>query len=273
MLNFLQIFYDVNKIGGSHASKEAFCVWWVSSNLLWSLCTSTFYNYLCLTVERYVAITRPQHYDEEKIKRYMWIIIIAIWCIGFLTHTLEFVLIFDYIDVEGFGMCILKTDVLSDAVHTLYYTMYAIVIFFGPATAVLVMYTHIAVVIRRVKRDRAAAIPAEQKESTAADASMAVTLTIIVLFYMLCNCWHSVNLILLIMRSRVLFELYYIIEWLVLFNAALNPFMLFWRFKDYRRHFRLLLCAFRQGAYRAWKGESTTTTDGTDGIQTISTGV
>ena len=49
-------------------AQELACRFWLSTYLLWGFATASGYNLTFLTIERYLAITKPMKYDAEAVR-------------------------------------------------------------------------------------------------------------------------------------------------------------------------------------------------------------
>ena len=61
---------------------DVFCNVWLSTYVMWSTISSSAYNLVFLTLERYVAIVNPMKYDREKVMRRLPIVIVLAWISG-----------------------------------------------------------------------------------------------------------------------------------------------------------------------------------------------
>ena len=75
----------INNLQMSSASGfllELFCSAWLSTYTMWACVTSSSYNLVLITMERYLAITDPMGYDREQVMRRLpWVICVA-WLSG-----------------------------------------------------------------------------------------------------------------------------------------------------------------------------------------------
>ena len=67
---------------GSKFTEDVFCHVWLSTYIMGSLVIASTYNLVCITLERYFAITNPMKYDKQKVLKRLPIVIAVAWCSG-----------------------------------------------------------------------------------------------------------------------------------------------------------------------------------------------
>ena len=83
-----EIFNTLGMVSDSRLSKNIYCGIWLSQYIMGSLITSSIYNLILLTIERYLAITNPMKYDKEKVlQRLPWVLLTA-WLSG-ISYNIE----------------------------------------------------------------------------------------------------------------------------------------------------------------------------------------
>ena len=207
-----------------------------------SLATSSGYNLLVLSTERYMAITKPLSYNEQTIKRKLFIIIPAIWLSGFI-----FVFPDPFLFVIRDGVCIYKVGSWSKTYALLTYAYYACSNFVVPGGIMLILYTHMGVVIWRGAKLQKQMIVSNSKNDTLGKAQMNIFFTCVILLclYVTCWLWNELHTILYIGEVIEFSEpLYHVSAIFILFNSVINPFIYTIRYTEFQMHIRLLFCKY-----------------------------
>ena len=90
-----------------------FCVVWLSTDVL--SCTASILNLLCISLDRYLAISRPLHYHNYSSPKFVFIMIAAAWILAFLISVAP---------VFGFDTSGDQTDQCKVAASGLFWTLY-----------------------------------------------------------------------------------------------------------------------------------------------------
>ena len=68
--------------GVDGVSMELYCKLWLSQIALWGLMTSSTYNLMAISVERYFAVVHPLRYKVSFTKTKLNVLVAVIWCFG-----------------------------------------------------------------------------------------------------------------------------------------------------------------------------------------------
>ncbi|KAK2170862.1 hypothetical protein NP493_1127g00036 [Ridgeia piscesae] len=68
--------------GVDGVSVELYCKLWLSQIVLWGLITSSTYNLMAISVERYLAVVHPLRYKVSFTKTKLNVLVAVIWCFG-----------------------------------------------------------------------------------------------------------------------------------------------------------------------------------------------
>lgn len=88
-----------------------FCVIWLSTDVL--SCTASILNLLCISLDRYLAISRPLHYHRFSTPKFIFIMIAAAWVLSILISVAP---------VLGFEA--MESDQCKVAASGLFWTLY-----------------------------------------------------------------------------------------------------------------------------------------------------
>ena len=219
---------------------EIFCRLWLSTDIFISFATSSGYNLLFLSIERYLAITRPLTYDEQRIKSKLYILIPAIWISGFVL-VLPDPFLFKVED----GMCLYTAGTLSRKIILLIYIYYIFNGFIFLGCTMLFLYAHMGIVIwRSQKLQKQITSKSTTKNDTLGKAQTNIFFTCVVLLVLFMTCWavNQLNTMLYvggaIPFSRTMFD---ISSLLIVFNSVVNPFIYTIRYEEFQHHLKLLI--------------------------------
>ena len=62
--------------------QDIFCRVWMSTSIFWMFAVASSYNLMFLTIERFLAITRPMQYDVAKVYRRLPFVLAMAWFMG-----------------------------------------------------------------------------------------------------------------------------------------------------------------------------------------------
>lgn len=97
-----------------------FCVIWLCTDVL--SCTASILNLLCISVDRYLAISRPLHYHNYSSSKFVSIMIAAAWLLSILISVAP---------VFGFDQSGVGTDQCKVAASDLFWTLYRYPLFYA----------------------------------------------------------------------------------------------------------------------------------------------
>ena len=234
---YFQRYKHLDSPPDSIASK-IFCKIWHSNLLFKMLCTSSGYNLLILTIERYLAITKPLSYDENIMRNKLWIVLPLIWISGFVLVAPD---VFLY-EIDG-KSCYYTAGTWEKGNALLIYTYFAVVGFLFPGITMIILYVRMAnaVIIGYKMQKQLQNSKTKSNMYNKAQQNIFMTCFILVTLYLTCWLWMEIVLIIYISRDTDFPEIVYFSSNVsILFNSAINPFIYTIRYKEYQNHVKLL---------------------------------
>ena len=234
----LQIFNKLSAVPSGLAA-DIYCTTWLSPDLFLSLAVSSGFNLLFLSIERYLAITRPISYNEQRIKSKLPLLIPAIWISGFV-FTLPDPLFFQVKD----GLCVYTAATWPKRDMLLSFGYYALTGFIIPGVAMLAMYTHMAIVIWRSQELQRQMTSKSGNTGILGKAQINIFYTCVMLVFLFLTCWiwNEINTMLYLMEVIPFsFVMFHASSMLIVFNSLVNPFIYTIRYDEFQEHLKLLL--------------------------------
>ncbi|KAH7942533.1 hypothetical protein HPB49_025001 [Dermacentor silvarum] len=215
----------------------AACDAWVSVDV--ASCTASILNLCMISIDRYLAITRPLTYGVRRTARRAWACIGAVWLLaGLISVPPLLVLGNEHGTVEN-----PKCLVCQNLAYQLYATLGA---FYIPLVVMLSMYWRIHTAAKKVVEAEHRARPGPRTRSlrvAVRERKASITLGIILTAFT--ACWLPFFAFALVrpLGGEPLPELAHSFAlWLGYANSALNPVIYVTFHHDFRRAFRDLLC-------------------------------
>ena len=217
---------------------DIFCKIWYSNSLFLSLSTSSGYNLLVLTIERYLAITRPFSYNENNIRNKLWFVIPTVWISGFI-----FVLpdVFLY-KIEN-EYCVYTAGSWNMRDALLLYFYFAVVGFLFPGIMMIILYLKMANVLIQQRKVQHTIKTSTTTSDTLAEAQQNILITCFILVALYLSCWLWTEMVMLLYLSEITefsVTMYHISTSLLLFNSAINPFIYTIRYKEFQHHIKIM---------------------------------
>ncbi len=133
------------EITGEWRMSTVTCRVWVLFDVL--LCTSSIWNLCLVSIDRFLAITKPIKYTKYRTPRNAAIAIFLIWLISFIT---AFVMVFALVTLTG--RTEMEDYVCQVGASPIVGIVAALVAFFIPCAIISVLYIHIFMAIRKNNR-------------------------------------------------------------------------------------------------------------------------
>ena len=216
-----------------------YCRAWVSPDTFLSLAVSSGFNLLFLSIERYLAITRPLTYNEQRIKSKLYLLLPGIWISGFVL-TLPDPFLFQVKD----GLCVYIAGTWPMRDVLLIYGYYALTGFIIPGVAMLAMYTHMATVIWRSQKLQKRMASKSGTNSILGKAQMNIFSTCVILVFLFLTCWIWNEITMILFIAEVIpfsFVMFHSSSIVIVFNSVVNPFIYTIRYDEFQQHLKLLL--------------------------------
>ncbi|KAJ8025617.1 Octopamine receptor [Holothuria leucospilota] len=134
----LAAYQDLN--GGMWRLGDILCDLWVGSDVL--MCTASIWNLCAVSVDRYLAISRPIWYATKRKPSFALILVFLAWSSSFMTSVMALFIVGGFQGNEYAEFCSVNTQPSFGVAASL-------LAFFIPACAILVLYT---LILRSVMR-------------------------------------------------------------------------------------------------------------------------
>ncbi|XP_037502254.1 5-hydroxytryptamine receptor 1-like [Rhipicephalus sanguineus] len=216
---------------------RAACDAWVSVDV--ASCTASILNLCMISVDRYLAITRPLTYGVRRTARRAWACIGAVWLLAALISVPPLLVLGNEHGTPTMPTCL----VCQHLAYQLYATLGA---FYIPLFVMLSMYWRIHTAAKKVVEAEHRARPGPRTRSlrvAVRERKASITLGIILTAFT--ACWLPFFALALVrpLGGKPLPELAHSLAlWLGYTNSALNPVIYVTFHHDFRRAFRDLLC-------------------------------
>ena len=224
----------------SGVAARLYCILWISPPIFQGLGTSSGFNLMFLSIERYLAITRPITYDEHRIKRRLPVLIPVIWISGLLCMLPDPI----YFKVED-GACLYTGGTLPQRDILLMFSYYAFMGFVLPGVTMLVLYTVMGVFLWRSQQlQKQMTSQSVKKNDLLGKAQMNIFFTCLTLLVLFLTCWvlNRVNTMLFLAHvvpfNRILYD---VSSMLIVINSVVNPFIYTIRYDEFQLHLKMLL--------------------------------
>ena len=232
------------------------CLLWLSRIWLFGLVTSSVYNLVVLTVERYLAIVWPVWHKLHVNRKWVVASVAVAWIYGVMFHVVTKVPTARVFE----GRCLLY-QWPTVAIGRLAGAITVLVMYIGPLTIIFFTYGHMVITLRtRVNPDDASAgmsraIKNVIRTMVIVTIGLILCLTINQMYFLLFNLGFDLDLQSELFHSAVL---------LSLVNCTINPFIYLVTYQAYQRALLKLLGRITGGRWKWGIGtEGTTTTTNT----------
>lgn len=206
------------------------------------LCTSSGYNLLVLTIERYLAITKPLSYDENVMRDKLCFILPLVWISGFI-FMIPTIFVYEIED----GYCFYTVGNWKMKYAILLYSYFAVASFLFPGITMVILYIKMMTLLykgRRVQKELCKTNPNTLAE---AQRNIFITCFILVTLYMTCWLWMEAVIIRYIYQHTEFPKtLYFSSNISILVNSVINPFIYTIRYKEFQEHIKLLFLKSKQ---------------------------
>ncbi|XP_022080942.1 beta-2 adrenergic receptor-like [Acanthaster planci] len=229
------------------------CKLWLPDVLLWACFTSSTFNLLSVSCERYVAIVVPFKYATLYTKKSVTCMIVAIWLLGPIFEAPYEAALTTYKD----GFCLLSSEIAWFCV------VFFLVKLFVPAILMIFFYSHMAVKLKRSANRIAVIAPTvsgqvesapgdrmgeshrENAEQSLLRARRNIFKTLLLVLITFLVCWTPNQLFILMVNLGCSMDstgtIYIISVSLVAINSCANPFIYAFKYRRFRRGFLSLI--------------------------------
>ncbi|XP_022080943.1 allatostatin-A receptor-like [Acanthaster planci] len=229
------------------------CHLWLSEFFLWACYTSSNYNLVSLTSERYVAIVYPFKYSTLYTRKSIVGMMAIIWFLGLLLEASYSVATNRYENGQCFRSASFSSKALGVVIVVFQFSI--------PAIFMLFSYSHMAVELKRSANRVGAVAPTvsansapangegearpENAEQSLLRARRNVFRTLLLVFITFLVCWTPIQVVF------IMFNIFSILDYtgatyvislsLVGINSCANPFIYAFKYKQFRRGFLSLI--------------------------------
>ena len=222
--------------------KDALCRAWLSTFPLWCVLTSSTYNLVALTLERYFKVVHPITHKNTFTKDKAVVVIIMVWLIGPLYH-LPTGLPTTRMDGDR---CLIAAVWPSETVRRLYGLVTVAFMFLVPVLIQAYCYVRIIHVLRRRTRPpfRGGVDRQPVDNFSRAQRNVIKTLVIVSLCYVLCWTGNQMCYLLFNLGTPVDFgsTFYHVSVIAVFSNCCINPFVYIFKYEEFQLSIRKLIC-------------------------------
>ena len=210
--------------------REIFCKLWTSTFIMWGVTSSSIYNLMFLTIERYYAILKPLAYDTEKVFKRLPFILMFAWVMGFIV-SIPTGLFFQLVDQQ----CVLTVHLRFPFLYEIMTPYFMVVNVFFPATVMIYAYIKMGL---SLGQSQFASIKIRQ-----AQVNLFQTCVILMLVFVLTgvNLCTAIFLYYVGVYPDVSNDQYHISVVLVVFNSCVNPYIYCVRYKEFQDQLKYLI--------------------------------
>ncbi|XP_071798795.1 galanin receptor 2b-like [Asterias amurensis] len=221
------------------------CHVWVSKYFIWAIFTTSTFNLVALTLERYLAIVFPFKYQTLATRRNVTVALLCVWVSAFLFVTYNF-----FLRNLDNGKCLQRSvkhpEILGVATVS--------VIYMVPVIVMLIVYVHISVVLtkgaERVGPAPSAAaisgggVAIDNQRESLMRARRNTFKTLLIVFISFTVCWTP-NCIIFTLFSLgyevdLSSSIYLITVAMVSLNSCVNPFIYAIKYKQFRKALKIV---------------------------------
>ena len=234
-----QFFDDITVFPAGSIWQDLYCSIWLAPFLYMSFTVSSGYNLLLLSIERYLAITNPFKYNEERLRKKLYWVFPIIWIIGAVIGLPD---AFLFQKRDGYCVYILSDWSMKNSL--LLFSYYVFSSFLIPGATMVVLYILMGITLLKSRESQKQMIRTiNKKADTIAKARYTIFITCLILlvFYMASWTWNLTFTMLwiggLISPPETMFALSTLV---IIFNSAVNPFIYIMRYKEFQKHTKIL---------------------------------
>ena len=228
MTCFMCIFYHLTKnikltADHSELANNLHCWFWQSEYFYYSLSTSSVYNLVFMTIERYFAITNPLKYNHDKVYRRLPIVLTLAWFSGFILGV-DVTLFMEVIDYD----CTFTTHIRFPALFKIMLYYYIISHIAFPALVMSAAYIKMGLTLKNTGFT--------SKTNTKAQTNLFQTCLLLMVTFLVVGIYHFIMMVLQ-MRNidpDTVDIQYHVSSTLFLLNSTINPFIYCIRYKKFQ---------------------------------------
>ncbi|XP_022080944.1 allatostatin-A receptor-like [Acanthaster planci] len=229
------------------------CLFWLSEFFLWACYTSSTYNLVFLTCERYVAIVYPFKYVTLYTRKSIVGMVAIVWLLGLILEGAYSVMTNRFENGQCFRSTSVSAQVLSIVIIVVHFLI--------PAIFMLFSYSHMAVELKRSANRVGAVAPTvsaysapgngegeerpENAEQSLLRARRNVFRTLLLVFITFLVCWTPMQIIFFVtsvgLRLYHTTAIYITSLSLVGISSCTNPFIYAFKYKQFQRGFLFLI--------------------------------
>ena len=237
---------DGRPLGGGDGGllAEIYCRFWMSKSLLWGLFTSSTYNLLLLTFERYLAIVHPIWHKTKLTRRMMIASVTIAWSFG-LSYNVALSMSVSGLTAQG--QCTTYSIWPNVVTQRVVGVLTISIQFFMPLSLLVFFYAKMIVVLRRrvAPTTTGSGVSDENKKDSMAGARKNIlkTLAMVACAFVLCWVWNQVYFLLFNLGLDIDFTspFYNFTVVMVLINCCINPFIYVTKYKQFQHRVKHLL--------------------------------
>lgn len=210
--------------------RNFYCTFWLSTYIIWSLCCSSVYNLMFLTIERFYAITKPMQYNPDAVYKRLPFILTTAWLSGFALSFMV-AMFFEIVD----GQCALTVIYRYPTLFKSMTPYYIIALVMIPSTVMIFAYVKMGLFL--------ASSQFSSKGHRIAQKNLFQTCLILMLVFVATGFNHCVSLVMYYIgyypdSSN---DQYQISAALVILNSCINPYVYCIRYRDFQQQVKHLL--------------------------------
>ena len=196
---------------------------------MWAFAAASAYNLMVLTLERYYAITKPLHYDTEKVFARMPYILCFIWIFGFVASTPVAL----FYEVIG-SVCTLTLPIRFPLLFDIMSPYYIVIYIMVPSVIMIGAYVQMGVALRESGFT--------SKTNSQAQKNLFYTCLTLVMVFALTGVNHMVSLVMQVVGfyPHNLNIQYQVSASMVIVNSSINPFIYCMRYKEFQHRIKEL---------------------------------
>ncbi len=227
-----------SKALNNNISGTIYCLFWQSRVLMFGFMTSSTYNLLCLTVERYAGVVHPIWHKVHLTHTKVIISMAGAWTFGFLTEAVQKLSTAHLED----GQCIVYFAWPSSEVKAVYGTLILILKLLFPFGVLIYCYIRIALVIQKKidetvsKTNHGLQSQSQQQRLSKGHSNTIKTLFSVAVCFAICWTWNQINFY----RQNLGYYIdltsnsYHVTVILVYLNCCVNPFIYAFKYQQFQ---------------------------------------